>query len=129
MFSKTADPTAAPAPTAPSRPASPGGNAGRSVLGSDLRITGEITTTGSVEVLGEIDGNITAHGLIIGAEGRVTGSVTADTVEVRGKLDGKIACESFTLRSSAQVKADITTNAVVIESGAQIEGRFLKRKV
>ena len=80
-------------------------------------------------MLGEIDGNITAHGLIIGAEGRVTGSVTADTVEVRGKLDGKIACESFTLRSSAQVKADITTNAVVIESGAQIEGRFLKRKV
>lgn len=128
MFSKTADTTSAPAPATPSRPAAPGGNAGRSVLGSDLRITGEITTTGSVEVLGEIDGNITAHGLIIGAEGRVNGSVTADTVEVKGKLDGKIACESFTLRSSAQVKADITTNAVVIESGAQIEGRFLKRK-
>lgn len=126
MFSKTADPTAAPSPTP--RPPTPGGNAGRSVLGADLRITGEITTTGSVEVLGEIDGNITAHGLIIGQEGRVTGSVTADTVEVKGKLDGKVAAESFTLRATAQVKADITTNAVVIESGAQIEGRFLKRK-
>ncbi|WP_103258906.1 bactofilin family protein [Tabrizicola aquatica] len=125
MFSKTADPTAAPTP---SRPAAPGGNAGRSVLGADLRITGEITTTGSVEVLGEIDGNITANGLIVGQEGRVTGSVSAQTVEVRGKLDGKVACDSFTLRSSAQVKADITTAGIVIESGAQIEGRFLKAK-
>ncbi|MFP5480405.1 MAG: polymer-forming cytoskeletal protein [Alphaproteobacteria bacterium] len=125
MFSKTADPTSAPTP---SRPAAPGGNAGRSVLGADLRITGEITTTGSVEILGEIDGNITANGLIVGQEGRVTGSVSAQTVEVRGKLDGKVTCDSFTLRSSAEVKADVTTAGIVIESGAQIEGRFLKAK-
>jgi cytoskeletal protein CcmA (bactofilin family) len=126
MFSKTADPTAAPAPTP--RPATPGGNAGRSVLGADLKITGEITTTGSVEILGEIDGNITAHGLIIGQEGRVKGSVKAATVEVKGKLDGKVACDSFTLRSSAEVKADVTTGGIVIESGAVMEGRFLKAK-
>jgi len=128
MFSKTADPTSTPSPAAP-RPTSPGSNAGRSVLGADLRITGEISTTGSVEVLGEIDGNITAHGLTIGQEGRVRGSVQAATVEVKGKLDGKVACESFTLRSTAEVKADITTDAIVIESGAVMDGRFLKPKV
>ncbi len=124
MFSKTADPTSAPAVP---RPTAPGSNAGRSVLGADLRITGEISTTGSVEVLGEIDGNITAHGLVIGQEGKVKGSITADTVEVKGKLDGKVACDSFTLRSSAEVKADVTTGGIVIESGAAMEGRFLKR--
>jgi cytoskeletal protein CcmA (bactofilin family) len=129
MFSKSADPTAAPAATpAVARPVAPGSNAGRSVLGADLRITGEISTTGSVEVLGEIDGNITAHGLIIGQEGRVKGAVKAATVEVKGKLDGKVACDSFTLRSSAEVKADVTTQGIVIESGAAMDGRFLKPK-
>lgn len=127
MFSKTAEPTASPSPAVP-RPVSPGTNVGRSVLGADLKITGEISTTGSVEVLGEIDGNITAHGLIIGQEGRVKGSIKADTVEVKGKLDGKVACESFTLRSTAEVKADVTTGGIVIESGAAMEGRFLKPK-
>lgn len=127
MFSKTADPTSAPTPPVP-RPSGPGSNAGRSVLGADLRITGEITTTGSVEVLGEIDGNLSAHGLIIGAEGRVKGSVKAATVEVKGKLDGKVSCDSFTLRSTAEVKADITTAGIVIESGAVMDGRFLKPK-
>ena len=127
MFSKTADPTSPPAPSVP-RPTAPGANAGRSVLGADLRITGEITTSGSVEVLGEIDGNLTAYGLLIGQEGRVKGSVQATTVEVKGKLDGQVTCDSFTLRSSAEVKADVTTTGIVIESGAAMDGRFLKPK-
>ena len=131
MFSKTADPTPTPPPGVP-RPAATGSNTGsntgRSVLGADLRITGEIVSTGSVEVLGEIDGNITAHGLIIGQGGRVKGSVKADTVEVKGTLDGKVGFESFTLRSSAVVKADVTTAGIVIESGASMDGRFLKPK-
>jgi cytoskeletal protein CcmA (bactofilin family) len=139
MFSKTADMNAAPAgtqtapsagasPAAPQRPGGAGSNTTRSVLGADLRITGEISSTGLVEVLGEIDGNITAHGLIIGQEGRVTGSVKAETVEVKGRLDGKVTSDSFTLRSSALVKADVTTATIVIESGASMEGRFLKPK-
>ena len=128
MFSKTADPSAPASPPAPRPAASPGANAGRSVLGADLRITGEITTTGSVEVLGEIDGNLSAHGLTIGAAGLMRGSVQAHTVEVKGKLDGKVTCESFTLRSSAEVKADVTTSGIVIESGAVMDGRFLKPK-
>lgn len=125
MFSKPADPTSAP-PAA--RPNMSGSNVGRSVLGADLRITGEITSTGSVEVLGEIDGNISAQGLIIGQEGRVTGLIKADVVEVKGRLEGKVFCSSFTLRSSAVVKVDVTTETIVIESGATMEGRFLKRK-
>lgn len=125
MFSKTSDPTSAP--TVP-RPSAPGTNSARSVLGPDLRITGEVSSSGSVEVLGEIDGNITANGLIIGQEGRVKGSITAHTVEVKGKFDGKVACESFTLRATSEVKADVTTAAIVIESGARIEGRFIKPK-
>lgn len=125
MFSKTSDPTSAP--TVP-RPTAPGSNSARSVLGADLKITGEISSTGWVEVLGEIEGNITANGLIVGQEGRVKGSINAHTVEVKGKFDGKVSCESFTLRGSSVVKADVTTSGLVIESGAQIEGRFLKPK-
>ncbi|MDP3194596.1 polymer-forming cytoskeletal protein [Tabrizicola sp.] len=126
MFSKTSDPTSAPPVP---RPSAPGTNSARSVLGADLRITGEITSSGSVEILGEIEGNITANGLIIGQEGRVKGSITAHTVEVKGKFDGKVSCESFTLRASSEVKADVNATALVIESGARIEGRFTKPKV
>lgn len=125
MFSKTSDPTSAPPVP---RPSAPGTNSARSVLGADLRITGEISSSDSVEVLGEIEGNITANGLSIGQEGRVKGSINAHTVEVKGKFDGKVSCESFTLRASSEVKADVNAVALVIESGARIEGRFTKPK-
>ncbi len=121
MFSKTADPTGMPG-TAPAPRAS--GNASRSVLAADLKISGDITSTGTVEVMGEIDGNITADILTIGQEGRVSGTVKARAVEVKGHVDGKINSQEFTMRSSAEVAADVTYTTVVIESGAQIEGRF-----
>lgn len=121
MFSKTADPTASPAP----RPAG-NGNAARSILASDLKITGEITSSGVVEVYGEVDGNVAADTLTIGPEGRISGSVKAAAVEVKGHVDGKIACDSFTMRATAEVAADVAYATVIIESGARIEGRFSK---
>ena len=127
MFSKTPDPTSAPnAPAVTSRPS--GANT-KSVLASDLRITGEISSTGTIEVLGEIEGNLTALGLIVGAEGRVNGTISAETVEVKGKLDGRVTTRSFSLRASAEVAADVTYTTLVIESGAQIEGKFTLNKV
>jgi cytoskeletal protein CcmA (bactofilin family) len=122
MFNKTADPTMAPAKPMPNP------TANRSVLANDLKIVGEVTSGGSIEILGEIDGNLSAHGVIVGAEGRVSGTVRAETVEVRGRLEGKIGTEGLTLRSAAHVAADITYSTVVIENGASIEGNFTLRK-
>lgn len=123
MFSK---PDTAPAAPQPARAPNP--NAGKSILASDLRITGEITSTGAVEVAGEIEGNLTARSLTIGPEGSVKGTVSSETVEVKGTLDGRVSTQSFTLRASARVEADVTYTSLVIESGAQIEGRFNRPK-
>jgi cytoskeletal protein CcmA (bactofilin family) len=120
MFSKT--------DTAPAPARAPNPNAGKSVLASDLRITGDITSTGTVEVFGEIEGTLNARGLTIGNEGVVKGTVSAETVEVKGTLDGRVSTQSFTLRASAKVEADINYTSLVIESGAQIEGRFTRPK-
>ena len=124
MFSKTADPTSAPPTTSGALRTS---NA-KSVLAQDLRITGEITSSGSIEILGEVDGTIHARGLTVGPEGRVSGTVSAEVVEIKGKLDGKVASQSFTLRAAAEVVAEVTYTTLVIESGASIEGKFSVNK-
>ena len=121
MFSKTAAQSAAPV-----RPASGSVSNTRSVLASDLKIMGDVTSTGTVEVHGEVEGTLAAHTLTIAPEGAVNGQVAADSVEVKGRLDGRVDSATFTLRASAQVAADVSYNTLVIESGAQIEGRFSK---
>ncbi len=109
----------------PPRPNVPGG---RTVLAADIRLSGDLSSTGTVEILGEVSGDITAQTLIVGAEGLVKGSVSAEVVEVRGTLDGKVSCLSFTLRSSAVVTAEVNYDILIIESGAQIDGRFKRAK-
>ena len=109
----------------PQRPNVPGG---RTVLAADIRLSGDLSSTGTVEILGEVSGDITAQTLIVGAEGLVKGSVSAEAVEVRGTLDGKVSCMSFTLRSSAVVTAEVNYDILIIESGAQIDGRFKRAK-
>ena len=109
----------------PQRPNVPGG---RTVLAADIRLSGDLSSTGTVEILGEVSGDITAQTLIVGAEGLVKGSVSAEVVEVRGTLDGKVSCLSFTLRSSAVVTAEVNYDILIIESGAQIDGRFKRAK-
>lgn len=109
----------------PQRPNVPGG---RTVLAADIRLSGDLSSTGTVEILGEVSGDITAQTLIVGAEGLVKGSVSAEAVEVRGTLDGKVSCLSFTLRSSAVVTAEVNYDILIIESGAQIDGRFKRAK-
>jgi cytoskeletal protein CcmA (bactofilin family) len=126
MFNKTADPTAAPALGTGSVPARTSNT--KSVFASDLKITGEISAVGDIEVMGDIDGNLQARSVLIGSEGRMNGTVSAETVEVRGHMDGQINAGSFTLRAAAQVAADVVYRTVVIESGAQVEGRFSKSK-
>ena len=129
MFSKSPDPSTSPTVTPPAaQNRGPGGNT-KSVLAQDLRITGEISSTGTIEVLGEIEGNLTARGLVVGAEGRMTGTVSAETVEVKGRLDGSVTTQSFSLRASAEVAADVTYTTLVIESGARIEGKFSLNQV
>lgn len=123
MFSKTADPT-----SAPPRPTMGQGGNSRSVLGPDLKITGDVQSTGSIDLLGEVEGTIQAKGLMIGGDGLVAGDIMADSVDIKGRHSGQIASQTLVLRASAQVTANIGYSTLVIESGAQIEGRFARNK-
>ncbi|MFZ0099992.1 MAG: polymer-forming cytoskeletal protein [Gemmobacter sp.] len=107
------------------RPAAP---AGRSLIAADVTITGDIGSDGTVEILGAVEGKISARTVIVGAEGRIKGSIAAESVDLRGNIAGKVTCATLTLRSTARVEADINYSAVTIENGAEVEGRFSRPK-
>lgn len=111
--------------TLTTRNAGPGG---KSVLASDLRITGDVVSKGSVEVMGEIEGSVTAQTLLVSHEGSVKGTIKAGSVDLRGRMQGKIDSGTLTLRSAAQVTADVAYGTLSIESGAQVEGSFKQKK-
>jgi cytoskeletal protein CcmA (bactofilin family) len=93
-----------------------------SVLSSDLHITGNLKTTGDIQIEGQVDGDIRAHLLTVGEGATVKGEVIADDVVVNGRVIGRVRGLKVRLTSTARVEGDIIHKTIAIESGAHFEG-------
>ena len=93
-----------------------------SVLSSDLLITGNLKTTGDIQVEGQVEGDIRAHLLTVGEGATIKGEIIADDVVVNGRIVGRVRGLKVRLTSTARVEGDIIHKTIAIESGAHFEG-------
>ena len=104
-----------------------GGDSGnKSVISNDLKIIGQglkIISQGTLQVDGEVEGDVAGAEVIIGEQGKVTGTVSAERVIVRGKISGVIRGMTVALQASARVEGDIHHMSLAIEQGAEFDGR------
>ena len=112
---------AAPAPSTPA-PSTPKAKPPASQLSSDLLITGNLKTTGDIQIEGQVEGDIRAHLLTVGEGATVKGEVVADDVVVNGRVVGRVRGLKVRLTSTARVEGDIIHKTIAIESGAHFEG-------
>ena len=116
---KPAAPTAAAAAPAPSAPKA---KPPASVLAQDLHVTGNIKTTGDIQVEGTVEGDIRAHLLTIGETATIKGEVIADDIVINGRIIGRVRGLKVRLTATARVEGDIIHKTIAIESGAHFEG-------
>ena len=117
--------TEMPRPDAPSaefRATAPKAKPPASVLSSDLHVSGNIKTTGDIQVEGTVEGDIRAHLLTIGEGATIKGEVMADDVVINGRIVGRVRGLKVRLTSTARVEGDIIHKTIAIESGAHFEG-------
>lgn len=93
-----------------------------SVLSSDLKIKGNISTSGNIMVEGAVEGDIHAHLLTIGDSATIKGEVIGDDVIINGTVNGRIRGVKVRLSATARVQGDIIHKTIAIEAGAQFEG-------
>lgn len=93
-----------------------------SVFAEDLFVSGNVKSTGDIQIEGKVEGDIFAHLLTVGQNALITGEITADDVVINGRIVGKIRALKVRLTSSARVEGDIIHNTLAIESGAKFDG-------
>lgn len=98
-----------------------------SLLSADLHITGNLKTSGDIQVEGTVEGDIRAHLLTIGESATIKGEVTADDVVINGRIVGRVRGLKVRLTSTARVEGDIIHKTIAIESGAHFEGSVQRR--
>ena len=110
------------AKAAPVKTGAPAAKPPAPVLSADLLITGNIKTTGDVNIEGQVEGDVRAHLLTVGGGATVKGEVVADDVVVNGRVVGRVRGLKVRLTSTARVEGDIIHKTIAIESGAHFEG-------
>jgi cytoskeletal protein CcmA (bactofilin family) len=93
-----------------------------SIISVDLRVVGDLSSDGEIQVDGAIDGDIRTKSLLVGETAHIKGEIVADSVHVHGAVNGQIKARSVTLAKSAHVVGDILHEDLAIETGAFLEG-------
>ncbi|HRD76859.1 MAG TPA: polymer-forming cytoskeletal protein [Hyphomicrobiaceae bacterium] len=98
----------------------------KSVIGADLKIIGQqltITSKAPLQIDGQIQGDVRGTEVVIGAQGRVDGSIAAETIIVHGSASGIVRGVNVKLASGSRVEGDVHHMLLGVEQGAVFEGR------
>ena len=94
-------------------------------ISKDTSIEGNVQTSGNLRVEGKILGNIRAKSkVVLGTSAQVEGKIFAQNADIEGTVKGTVQVEGLlTLKSNANIKGDIHTGKLVMEAGAQFDGK------
>lgn len=110
----------------------PAGGHGRgatfSFIGAEVSVTGDIDSPGQLHVDGKVTGDVHCGRLTQGESGAVSGNIVAGEACLAGLVDGTVEAGTLTLEPTARVTGDILYETLTIATGAQIEGRFKRRR-
>jgi cytoskeletal protein CcmA (bactofilin family) len=99
-----------------------------SYIGSEVTVTGDIRTEGELHVDGTVTGDVRCGALTQGAGSEVRGNIQAETARLAGFVDGAVEAGALTLEASARVTGDILYETVAMAEGAEVDGRFKRRR-
>lgn len=95
------------------------------MIGAGTVFDGDLTSPEAVRIDGIINGNCSCEKkLILSAEGRIKGNITAQSVIISGKVDGDIVVSGkLELLATGKIAGNITAASIVIDEGANFDGR------
>lgn len=112
----TMETTPVPEKTVPKKNAAP------SIISESLSITGDLTSTGDIQIDGVVIGDVRSQKVTIGESAKVQGALIADHIRIAGTVEGEITGREVTLTASARVIGDIYHDRLAIEAGAHMQG-------
>ena len=94
------------------------------MIGEDAVINGAISLKGGAIISGKVVGNVQTEGTVrVTRTGTVEGDMKAVKATVGGTVHGNVQADKVVLRSASKVHGDIIYKQLMIEEGANFEGR------
>lgn len=116
-------PTPTPMPSSSTPKAA---DAATGVIAADSIWSGTLRSQGSLQVFGQVEGDMAASEEIFVAEGaRINARIAARVVVVAGTIDGTVECSArLEVLPTGRVSGDVTAPSLVVHEGATVEGEL-----
>lgn len=94
------------------------------VIATSAKLIGKLSSEGSAEIHGHVDGDIeVGEDLVISESGVANSAIVAKTTKVYGRVDGSISCSALIeLKAGACVTGRVIAPRIVMEDGVVFEG-------
>ncbi len=94
------------------------------LIGESCIFEGNVTTTSSTRVDGQLKGKITGeYSLIVGENGIVVGEIKAAETIVYGRVEGIIESSKLEIKSTGSVVGDVFIEKLTVDDGGTYNGR------
>ncbi len=102
---------------------------GLTIIGQGTAVKGEIHSTGTVRIEGQVTGTVHCEGAIVVQEsGQVAAELVGSHVIISGKVKGNVfAHERLEVMANATVIGDITSPRISIAEGVVFEGQCIMK--
>ena len=94
-----------------------------SIIAADLKIVGDLVCGGSIEIEGDVQGNVTCSHVTIRRTGAVKGDISADEIFIDGGVTGLVKGQNVTVTESGRVTGIIMYESLSVRDGAFIDGQ------
>ena len=95
-----------------------------SVIGADIRITGNIEATVDLLIEGKVEGDVKCQTLLLGEESEIKGNINAERVRVSGSVMGSIETRDLAIEVTGNVVGDVTYTRLKVSPGGALEGNM-----
>ena len=96
------------------------------IIGPGAVIDGPLTTKDSTRIDGAVKGNVTISGaLIVGGEGKITGTVSCMNAYIAGEVTGNITAPQgkVEISDTGKVIGDVICKGIIIDENAVFQGK------
>ena len=94
-----------------------------------MKVSGDLDSEGSVQIEGNIQGDVCCAEVTVGNKAYVQGLIQAETASIHGTVKGEIRAARVTLSATARVTGNIIHEELSIDAGACIDGQMMRRDI
>ena len=95
------------------------------IIGEGIKLEGDFSGQGDLELYGELKGNISITGrLKVGVNASAVANIVASNAEVAGIIKGKVSItNAIDISSTGNIHGDVKAQEITIAKGAAINGK------